>query len=53
MGPIEEVYMYDELCKEKFEELGKRGYKVTSMNLQELFTSMTGNSIDDSDNEDS
>lgn len=53
MGPIEEVYMYDGLCKEEFEELGKRGYKVTSMNLQELFTSMTGNSIDDSDNEDS
>lgn len=42
VGTMSEIYLYDDLSDSELTELSGRGYKVASMNLQELFTAMTG-----------
>ena len=41
VGTIDETYLYDDLSENEMAELKERGYKISPMNLQELFTALT------------
>lgn len=41
VGTMDEMYLYDDLSENEMAELKERGYKISPMNLQELFSALT------------
>ena len=41
VGTMTEIYVYDDISEKELSELRNRDYKISPMNLQELFAAMT------------
>ncbi|MBR6402892.1 MAG: ABC transporter ATP-binding protein [Eubacterium sp.] len=41
VGPMTEIYVYDDISEKELSELRDREYQISSLNLQELFAAMT------------